>query len=58
MLPPVQVYNTVNSVIINKIKQSFPPEINHAFLCWDEMEIRAGLVWNGSTRELIERASY
>ena len=55
-LPPVKVYSGLSSTKVENFKKAFPTSSpRKAFLCWDEIEIRAGLVWNPSTKELLGR---
>lgn len=57
-LPPVEVYEGVKRSTIENFKQAFPSgSPRKVLLSWDEIEIRYGLVWNPSTKELIGKVS-
>jgi len=56
-LPPVEVYAGFKDDSIRDFKTAFPKESKRFLLvAWDEIEIRHGLVWNPSTKELLGKA--
>jgi len=56
-LPPVEVYEGFKDDVIASFKKGFPVTSKRfVMLAWDEIEIRHGLVWNASTKELIGKA--
>ena len=57
-LPPVEVYEGFDQASINQFKTAFPSESpRKVIIAWDEIEIRYGLVWNPSTKELIGKVN-
>ena len=57
-LLPVEVYSGFDQDAITKFKQAFPESsLRKVVIAWDEIEIRYGLVWNPSTKELIGKVS-
>ena len=57
-LPPVEVYTGFDEKVIANFKEAFPKESpRKIIIAWDEIEIRYGLVWNPSTKELIGKAT-
>ena len=55
-LPPVEVYEGFKKENIENFKRSFPADSpRKVVIAWDEIEIRYGLIWNPSTKELIGR---
>jgi len=55
-LPPVEVYQGFSLEAINNFKEGFPASSpRKVIIAWDEIEIRFGLIWNPSTKELIGR---
>ena len=55
-LPPVEVYEGFKKENIENFKKAFPTgSPRKVIIAWDEIEIRYGLVWNPSTKELIGR---
>jgi DNA polymerase III epsilon subunit-like protein len=57
-LPPVDVYGGFNEAAINQFKKAFPDgSPRKVLVAWDEIEIRYGLVWNPSTKELIGKVN-
>ena len=55
-LPPVEVYEGFKVEAIENFKQGYPENSpRKVVIAWDEIEIRYGLVWNPSTKELIGR---
>lgn len=55
-LPPVEVYEGFKKENIENFKKSFPKDSpRKVLIAWDEIEIRFGLIWNPSTKELIGR---
>jgi len=56
-LPPVEVYEGFKDEVIESFKKGFPVTSKRfVLLAWDEIEIRHGLVWNASTKELIGKS--
>jgi len=57
-LPPVEVYQGFKLETIENFKRGYPESSpRKVLIAWDEIEIRFGLVWNPSTKELIGRVS-
>ena len=55
-LPPVEVYEGFKSETIENFKKGYPSTSpRKVMIAWDEIEIRFGLIWNPSTKELIGR---
>jgi hypothetical protein len=57
-LPPVEVYGGFDQEAIADFKKGFPADsVRKVMIAWDEIEIRYGLVWNPSKKELIGKVS-
>ena len=55
-LPPVEVYEGFKPETIENFKKGYPESSpRKVVIAWDEIEIRYGLIWNPSTKELIGR---
>ena len=55
-LPPVEVYEGFKRETIENFKKGYPESSSRkVVIAWDEIEIRYGLIWNPSTKELIGR---
>jgi DNA polymerase III epsilon subunit-like protein len=57
-LPPVEVYSGFHPEVVKSFLSAYPSSSpRQVMVAWDEIEIRHGLIWNASTKELLGKAS-